>query len=134
MARGKKTGGRVKGTPNRATERQRRFLEAVNEDDRQIIDRTIADAKAGNLQAVALYYRFLRPPRPRLNPTPIEMTKPETIADVRAAAAELMIKAMGGELDLDAAGAASAFLKAIESSILGFDLAQLLAELKAKAR
>jgi hypothetical protein len=132
MARGKKTGGRVKGTPNRATERARYLISAA--DDKEIVDRTIADAKAGNMQAQALYYRFLRPPRPRLNPTPIEMGKLETIADVRAVAAQLTVRTMGGELDLDAAGAASAFLKAVENSIVGFDLAGLLTEMKAKAK
>ena len=43
-------------------------------------------APGGNLQAAVAYFRFLRPPRPKLNATPIDMPQPKTIEDVRTAA------------------------------------------------
>jgi hypothetical protein len=123
--------GRRAGTPNRNTDLQRHLVAPA--DDQAIIDSVVTAAKAGDHIAQAIYCRYFRPTRPRLNPTPITTIIPETIEDVRAVTAELLAKVLGGELDLDAANAASAFLKAMESSIVGFDLAKLLDELRKTA-
>jgi hypothetical protein len=124
--------GRRKGVPNKRTVRERLLI--AEGADKEIVDKTVAAAKAGDLAAQALYYRFLRPPRPRVNRTPIEANKPRTIEEVREVNADLLVKTLAGELDLDAATVASALLKVMETSIVGVDLAQLLDELKAKAR
>jgi hypothetical protein len=103
-------------------------------DDRAIVNAVVTAAIAGDQKAQEIYCRYFRPPRPRLNPTPIGMVKPETAADVHAANAELLVQVLAGKLDLDAANAALALLKAAESSIVAFDLRQLLDELKAKVK
>jgi hypothetical protein len=125
--------GRRKGVPNRGTLRARRLV--AEADDKDIVATTVREAKTGNMSAQAIYFRYLRPPRPKLNPTPVEeIDKPATVEQVRSLTADLLVRALRGELDLDAATTASALLKTIESSIVGFDLATLLEELKLKAK
>jgi hypothetical protein len=123
-------GGRRKGTPNKGSVRARRLVAEGN--DKAIVDEIVEGAVRGDRAAQLMYFRFIRPPRPKLNPTPIALPRPESIEDVRAIVARLVVEVLAGKLDLDAAGAASALLKAMESSIVGVDLKQLLDELKAK--
>jgi hypothetical protein len=120
--------GRPKGSPNKGTTRAKRLI--ADADDEDIVKQTVAAAKTGDIAAQQLYYRFLRPPRPRLNPTPVEIPRPTTIEDVRNAGGDLVIKTLVGELDMDAATVAAALLKAVESSIVGSDLEGELAALR----
>jgi hypothetical protein len=122
--------GRRKGSRNKSGAYARRM--AVEAEDREIDDTVIEAAKAGDHTAQALYYRHLRPPQPRLNPTPVDVPKLKTIEEVRQAVAELFVRVLAGEQDLDAAGVAASLLKAMESSIVGDDLAKLLADIKTR--
>jgi hypothetical protein len=60
--------------------------------------------------------------------------KPQTIEDVRTANADLFVRVLGGEQDLNAAAVASGLLKSQETSIVGVDLAELLEKFKALAK
>ena len=73
--------GRRKGTPNRGTERARRLISEA------IVDKVVKDAKANNPAALALYFRFLRPPAPRAKTfiEPIDYMSPKTIEEARRA-------------------------------------------------
>jgi hypothetical protein len=124
--------GRRAGTPNRRTDLERHLISQA--DHQAIVDAIVVDAKAGDQTAQALYLRYLRPPRPRVNPTPIDVVKPVTAEDVRSATTELLVRVLAGELDLDAANAASALLKAVQSSIVTFDLQKLVDEWKARQK
>jgi hypothetical protein len=102
MARGRKTGGRQKGTPNKSTTRRRLLLEAINADDKQIIDKVIADAKDGDDRARQLYFRFLRPrPRGTFTPPIPNYTKPESIEAARARILELGHRLAKGEISIE---------------------------------
>jgi hypothetical protein len=57
------TSGRRKGTPNKGTERARRFISEA--DDKEIVDQVVRDAKVNNPEALHVYFRHLRPPSPR---------------------------------------------------------------------
>jgi hypothetical protein len=126
--------GRRRGTPNKATERHRRLLASVDANDKAINDNVIAAAVAGDRPAQGYYYKFLRPPPPKLNLTPTAMSEPKTIEDVRKATAELLVKVQNGEVDLDAAGVSMALLKLLGDNIVGTDLQKAVDELKAKAQ
>jgi hypothetical protein len=103
MARGRKTGGRKKGTPNKATERQRRLIEAVNADDRAIVDQIIADAKSRDPESRRLYLRHLRPPLSRETFIgPIEYAAPKTVEAARAAILELGERLAKREISVEA--------------------------------
>jgi hypothetical protein len=126
--------GRRKGQANRATERERRLLALVDANDSAINAHVIELARGGSAVHQTVYYRFLRPPgpRPKVNPTPTVASEPKTIEDVRKATAELLVKLLAGELDIDAANAAAAMLKTISDQIVGTDLQQAVDELKAR--
>jgi hypothetical protein len=124
--------GRRAGTPNRRTDLERHLISQA--DDRAIVDAIVVAAKAGDHKAQELYLRYFRPRRPRVNPTPINVVKPVTAEDVRSATAELLVRVLAGEVDLDAANAASALLKAADSSIVIHDLQKLVDELKARQK
>jgi hypothetical protein len=127
--------GRRKGVPNRATERHRRLLALVEANDDAINAKVIEEAKSGaNWQATALYYKHLRPPPPRLSPTPLIAETPTTIEQVRVLCAELAVKVLAGVLDTDAAQVAATLLKSVESSIVSHDLAELLARLQRESK
>ena len=134
MALGRKTGGRKPGSVNKAILQRRRLLEALDADDKEIINRVVQAAKAGDPAATATYFRYLRPAAPKLSATPVEVPKPQTIEDVRTANADLFVRVLGGEQDLNAAAVASGLLKSQETSIVGVDLAELLEKFKALAK
>lgn len=102
MARGRKTGGRRAGTPNQATAHRRRLLEAINADDKIILGRVIAEAKAGDHAARNLYFRYVRPERrPETFLDPTEHKKPETVEEARAEILELSERLTRGEISLE---------------------------------
>ena len=93
--------GRRKGTPNRSTERARRLISEA--DDKTIVDKVVKDAKANNPAALALYFRFLRPPAPRAKTfiEPIDYMSPKTIEEARRAILELGERLAKGELPIE---------------------------------
>jgi hypothetical protein len=102
MARGKKTGGRVKGTPNQVTERRRRLIEAIDADDKAIVDRVIAGAKVGEPEAIRTYFRYLRPPpRSEMFLDPTDYMTPETSEEAREAILKLSQRLAEGEISLE---------------------------------
>ena len=130
-----KTGGRKLGTLNKRTERERRLITLIDANDDDINRRVIEEAKTGaNWQATTLYYKFLRPRAPKLNSTPLNVVEPRTVEDVRALSGKLAIEVLAGALDIDVAQVTAALLKNVESSIVGFDLAQLLERLKTERK
>jgi hypothetical protein len=54
-------------------------------DDREIVDKVVSEAKAGNFGAM-LYFRYLRPPPPRatFTPTPFDVPPLATLSDASA--------------------------------------------------
>jgi hypothetical protein len=95
-------GGRVKGTPNKATERQRRLIEAVDANDKAIIESLIRDAKAGDASARTIYFRFLRPPQPRGTLVePIDYSAPKTTEEARAVILTLGERLAKGEIGVE---------------------------------
>jgi hypothetical protein len=102
MAKGRKTGGRVKGTPNKNTDRRHRLLEALNVDDAEIINGVIRDAKAGDHAARHLFFRFLRP-QPARSATFVsrsfELKKLTTIEDASLETLRIAEVVASGDLD-----------------------------------
>jgi hypothetical protein len=94
--------GRGKGTANKATQHRRRLLEAINADDKIILDRVIAEAKAGDHAARNLYFRYLRPERrPETFLDSTEHKKPGTVEEARAEILELSERLSKGEISLE---------------------------------
>jgi hypothetical protein len=94
--------GRGKGTPNKATAHRRRLLDAINTDDKIIIKRVIAEAKAGDHAARQLYFRYLRPERkPETYLEPTEHKTPASVEEARAEILELSRRLTEGEISLE---------------------------------
>jgi hypothetical protein len=95
-------GGRRKGSANKGTVRARLLI--AEGEDKKIVDKTIAEAKAGSVHAQALYYKFLRPPPPRseLFIGPIEYTKPTDVESAREAILALGERAARREISVEA--------------------------------
>lgn len=101
--------GRRKGSPNKGTERARRLVS--ESDDKAIVQRVITGAKAGEPEALRVYFRYLRPPTPRfLNP--IDYTPPQSLEEARAAFLGLGQRLMSGEIPLEAYDALVTGIKA----------------------
>jgi hypothetical protein len=126
-------GGRKKGTPNKGSIRAK--LLVAEADDSAIVKQVVDLAKGGSALHQSIYFRFLRPPapKPKVNPTPVAVRTPKTVEEVREINGELLAKVLAGKLDLDAAQVAAGLLKAVETSIVGFDLQALLDDLKRRA-
>jgi hypothetical protein len=94
--------GKRKGSLNKGTIRTRRLI--AEGDEKKIIDKTTNDAKSGNLQAQALYYKFLRPPPPRPETFigPIDYVKPSGIEGAREAILALGERAAKHEISVEA--------------------------------
>ena len=94
--------GRVKGTPNKGTERARRLI--AEGDDKVIIDKIVADAKNGDAEARRLYVRNLRPPPPRSETFigPIDYVKPSGVEGAREAILALGERAANHEISVEA--------------------------------
>jgi hypothetical protein len=100
---GMKTGGRKKGSLNKKTELQRRLIEAVNADDKTIVDGIIRDAKNGDPEARRLYLRHLRPPLSRQNFVgPIDYVAPKTVEAAREAILPLGERLARNEISVEA--------------------------------
>jgi hypothetical protein len=103
MARGKKTGGRRKGTPNKATVRRRRLLDAIDDDDKAIVDRVILGARNGDPEATRIYFRYLRPSAAReMFVRPIAYAEPKTVEEARATLLVLGVRLAKGEISIEA--------------------------------
>ena len=94
--------GRRKGTPNKGTERERRLI--AEDDDKEIVKQVIANAKAGDVEARRVYFRFLRPPpsRPETYIGPIDYEAPKSVEGGRAAILELGERLAKHEISVEA--------------------------------
>ena len=102
--------GKKKGSLNKATIAARKLVEA---DDKDIIDKLKATAKGGDLTAIGLYLRYLRPPLPRSTAVaPIELEPPKNAQDAREAIAKVTSMVAKGEVDSTHGGAVIAGLQA----------------------
>jgi hypothetical protein len=103
MALGRKTGGRRPGSLNESTKRRLRLLEAINEDDRKIIEGVIRDAKAGDHGARQLYFRYLRPAPPQeIFLAAFHYAVPESVEVARNTILALGARLAEGEISLEA--------------------------------
>jgi hypothetical protein len=103
MALGRKTGGRRPGSRNKLTEHERRLLEAADADDEAIVARVIAEAKAGNVAAMGLYFRFVRPAMRETFVRPVEgYTKPESVEEARERILALGVQLTIGAVSVEA--------------------------------
>jgi hypothetical protein len=127
-----KTGGRARGTPNHNTVRERRLISEAA--DRRIVHKTVTEAEAGNPGAQALYYRFLRPsrPRPETFVGPIDYVAPATVEEARARILELGARLARGEISIEAHDSLVGGLKAFLGDKAA-DQERRLADLEAKA-
>ena len=97
FAKGKpKTGGRAKGTPNKATEAVRRL---VNDNAADIVAKLIEQAKGGDAQAQATFIRML--PRHRVVMSSIELQPAKDSDQAKLQIGALVSEAAAGRLDLD---------------------------------
>jgi hypothetical protein len=95
-----KVGGRRKGTPNKGTERERRLI--AEGDDTEIVKQVIANAKAGDVEARRVYFRFLRPSRPETYIGPIDYEAPKSVEEGRAVILELGERLVKREISVEA--------------------------------
>jgi hypothetical protein len=94
--------GRRKGTPNKSTAHRRRLLEAINANDKAIIDRVIQDARNGDHNARNLYFRYMRPlQRPETFLDPADYKTPGTPEEARAMIFKLSERLAKGEISLE---------------------------------
>ena len=117
-----KTGGRRPGSPS-GTERARRLISDA--DDAVIVARVITGAKAGEPEALLVYFRHLRPPTPRFLDL-IALEPPKTAQAARDAIARITSMVAMGEVDGEHAGRVIAGLEAF----LGAKAAELEAEVE----
>lgn len=90
--------GRRKGTPNKGTERARRLI--AEGDDKAIVDKVVEEAKANNPAALALYFRYLRPPLSRTTSVwPIDLEPPKSAEEARDAVARVISLIAKAEID-----------------------------------
>jgi hypothetical protein len=105
--------GRRKGTPNKASAHRRRLLEAINADDKVILDRIIAEAKAGDPNARNLYLRHICPQRrPETFLDPADYKTPETVEEARETILKLGERLIKGDISLETHDALVAGLRA----------------------
>jgi hypothetical protein len=93
-------GGRRKGTPNKRTVAER--LRIANGPDRAIVDKVIEDARAGDIEARRLYFRYLRPPLHETFLFPVDYRAPSNAEEARALVLELGERLTKGEMSLQA--------------------------------
>jgi hypothetical protein len=91
--------GRRRGVRNKITRRYHRLI--AEEDDMKIVDVTVAAAKGGEIAAMALYYRFLRPSLPRFLSTSPNLGRLSDAASSVAFVASVVERAEAGELDAE---------------------------------
>jgi hypothetical protein len=102
MARGRKTGGRKKGTPNKRTERERRLLAEADDADKAIVDRVIFAARNGDPEATRIYFRYLRPSAAReMFVRPVSYAQPKTVEEARATLLVLGVRLAKGEISVE---------------------------------
>jgi hypothetical protein len=94
--------GRGKGTPNKSTAHRRRLMEAINANDKAIIDKVIQDARNGDHSARHLYFRYLRPmQRPETFLDPAEYKTPTSAEEARAMIFKLSERLTKGDISLE---------------------------------
>jgi hypothetical protein len=77
-------------------------MEAIDADDRVILDRIIAEAKAGDPNARNLYLRYIRPhQRPETILDPVDYKSPESLAEARETVLKLSQRLAKGEISLE---------------------------------
>jgi hypothetical protein len=94
--------GKKKGAVNKGTMRAK--LLVAESDDKEIVDRTVAAAKLGDVQAQNLYYRFLRPPAPKSQTfvaTPVDYVAPSGIEEARETLLTLGERLAKGEISIE---------------------------------
>jgi hypothetical protein len=90
--------GRRRGTPNKGTERARKLI--IESDDKIIADKVIEAAKNGDTQATQTYYRFLRPPMPKVVAgKPIDIDTPTNAQGAREAIVKIAMMIARNEVD-----------------------------------
>jgi hypothetical protein len=94
--------GRRAGTPNKATVRERELRRVASEDDRTIVNDVIQRAKAGDVEARRLYFRYLRPPLHESFILPVEYRAPRSPEEARALVLELGERLTRGEISVQA--------------------------------
>jgi hypothetical protein len=95
--------GRKKGSANKATERVRKLLEDNAAEDKLIEDKLKEAAKTGDMTAIGLYYRWVRPPLPRATYiAPIEYSAPKTLEEARQTIIVLGERLAKGEISIEA--------------------------------
>jgi hypothetical protein len=117
--------GRRAGTPNKGTERARRLISEG--DDKEIVGQVVRGAKANNQAALALYFRYLRPPLSRTAYVePIDLEPPRSAEEARDAIARITSMIAKAEIDGEHGGRIIAGLEAF----LGARAAELEAEVE----
>jgi hypothetical protein len=112
-----RTGGRSK---------QLRLIDdLMNEGRSQIAKNVLEGAKANDPVHLRLYHEYYWP-KLNLNPTPVDVDQPQNIDEAKALSTELLVKSLAGELDQDAAAAATEKLKTFAAMNIGADLAKRL--------
>ena len=107
--------GRRKGSHNKGTERARRLI--AEGDDKAIVDQVVKDAKANNPAALALYFRYLRPPLSRTTYVePVDLEPPKTAQEARDAIARITAMIAKAEVDGEHGGRIIAGLEAFLSA------------------
>jgi hypothetical protein len=90
--------GKRKGSHNRGTERARRLISEA--DDKAIVDQVVRDAKANNPAALAICFRYLRPPLSRTTSVwPIDFEPPKSAQEARDAIARITSMIAKAEID-----------------------------------
>jgi hypothetical protein len=92
--------GRRKGSVNKGTIRER--LLVTQSADREIVNKVLEEAKAGDIEARRLYFRYLRPPMHECFILPTEYRAPTNVEEARALVLELGERLTKGELSLQA--------------------------------
>lgn len=93
--------GKKKGSVNKATEAARKLVSEA--DDKAIVDRVLEQAKGGDIAAIGLYFRYLRPPAPRVTyVSQIAYRAPKTVIDARQLIIVLGERLANGELPIEA--------------------------------
>jgi hypothetical protein len=117
------SGGRRKGTPNKGTERARRLI--AEGDDREIVAKVIAGAKAGDPEARRIYFRHLRPPPPSpapeatFAPAPFDLRAMATLKDASEELLRIAGAVAAGELDHGTGQFLITIIKAFAETLTG---------------
>jgi hypothetical protein len=133
------SGGRPKGAKNKRNQEFAAMMaKRGDRDPLEFLSSVISGKmKEATLQhkimaasALAPYMYARRHPEAR-NTNPIAVEAPATIADTKALLGELIARTLSGELDHDTVAIVSNLLKSFTSTIVGFDLEQMVAEFAA---